>query len=297
MGVIQQIVNGLALGGVYSLLAIGWTMVWGIVGMINWTHGEVFMLGGFAGFFLLTIFHLHFVSALLLSALICGILAMTIDHIGYKPLRAARAPRVALLITALGFSTFLKNTTSLVVSPDPKAYPRVIEQEFIELFSLGGKSVSINNLQLVILVTTAILMLGLQLFIRQTKVGKAMIAASQDVEAVSLMGASVQKLMTVTFLISGMLGGGAGVLVGTLYSIDPWMGSMAGIKGWEAAVVGGIGSLSGAMVAGVLLGIVENLTAAYISSGWRDAIGFLLMILTLIFKPSGLMGLKVEDKV
>ena len=140
-------------------------------------------------------------------------------------------------------------------------------------------------------------MAGLQMFITQTKTGKAMLAASQDVEAVSLMGAPVEKLIMLTFFISGLLGGASGVLVGTLYAVDPWMGSMAGIKGWAAAVLGGIGSITGAMVAGVLLGIVENLTSAYISSGWRDAIGFLIMILTLVFKPSGLMGFKLEDKV
>jgi branched-chain amino acid transport system permease protein len=297
MILLQQILNGIAVGGVYSLLAVGWTTVWGIVGMINWTHGEVFMTGAFVGYFFATSLHAPFWVAAAAGAIAGGLMAVVVDKLVYKPLRVQGAPKVAILITALGASTLLKNGFSLTFGPDPKGYPPVMPQRLVTLFSAGGSTLTMNSLQLFILVTTVAVMLALQYTISRTLTGRAMLAAAQDREAVTLMGAPVERLISLTFLLSGLLGGLAGVLVGTLYAIDPYMGSMAGIKGWAAAVLGGVGSISGAMVAGVLLGVVENLTSAYISAGWRDAIAFGIMILTLVIHPSGLLGLKAEDKV
>lgn len=296
MVLLQQVINGLAVGGIYSLIAIGWTTVFGIVGMINWTHGDVFMWGAFIGFTLVTS-KVPFIWALTVASLCSAAIAMTVDRLIYRPLRSSGAPRLALFISALGASIFLRNLAFMVFGPHSRAYPRVVETRTIDLLTTAAGKVSINSLQLMILVVTFFIMAGLQLFITRTKVGKAMLAASQDLETVGLMGVEADQLILVTFGMSGLLGGAAGVLVGTLYAIDPMMGAMAGLKGWAVAVLGGVGSITGSMVSGLLLGIAENLTAGYISSGYRDAIAFVVMILTLLFKPSGLMGVKFEEKV
>lgn len=294
MLLLQQIINGLALGGIYSLIAIGWTVVFGIVGLINWTHGEVFMIGAFVGYLLITNFHMNLFVALIVAMLASGLTAYLLERLAYRPLR--NGPKLALFITALGASTFLRNLAALIWEPHSRAYPPTLEFA-VSTFTFGDSVLTINSLQVFIFTITLIIMLGLQWFISRTMMGKAMLAASQDMEALSLMGVEANKLITITFWVSGLLGGAAGVLVGVLYAIDPMMGAMAGLKGWAVAVLGGVGSISGAMVAGLLLGVAENISAGYISSGYRDAIAFVIMILTLVIKPTGLMGFKFEEKV
>lgn len=294
MLLLQQIINGLALGGIYSLIAIGWTVVFGIVGLINWTHGEVFMIGAFVGYMLITTFHMNLFTALIIAMVASGFTAFLLERLAYRPLRTG--PKLALFITALGASTFLRNLAALIWEPHARAYPPTFDFS-VTTFEFAGGMLTINSLQVFIFSVTLVIMLGLQWFISRTLMGKAMLAASQDIEAVSLMGIEVNKLVTLTFWVSGLLGGAAGVLVGVLYAIDPMMGAMAGLKGWAVAVLGGVGSITGAMVAGLLLGVAENISSSYISSGYRDAIAFVVMILTLVIKPTGLMGFKFEEKV
>ncbi len=205
-------------------------------------------------------------------------------------------PKLALFITALGASIFIRNLAAIIWEPQSRAYPPTFEASIIT-WQFGSTVLTVNTLQILIFVVTLVIMAFLQWFITQTMMGKAMLAASQDLEVVSLMGVDVNRIITITFLVSGFLGGAAGVLVGVMYAIDPMMGAMAGLKGWAVAVLGGVGSISGAMVAGLLLGVIENISTAFISSGYRDAIAFVIMIATLIIKPTGLMGFKFEEKV
>lgn len=291
---LQQIINGLALGGIYALIAIGWTVVFGIIGLINWTHGEVFMIGAFVGYLVITTFHANFFVALFVAMCAGGLAACLIERLAYRALRTG--PKLALFITALGASIFIRNLASLIWEPHARTYPPTFEASQLT-WQIGASVVTVNTLQVLIFFVTLIIMAFLQWFITRTMMGKAMLAASQDLEAISLMGVDVNRIITITFWVSGILGGAAGVLVGVMYAIDPMMGAMAGLKGWAVAVLGGVGSISGAMVAGLLLGVVENLSSVFISSGYRDAIAFIIMIATLVIKPTGLMGFKFEEKV
>jgi branched-chain amino acid transport system permease protein len=294
---LQQIINGLAQGGIYSLIAIGWTTVFGIVGVINWTHGEVYMLGAYTGYFITTYLHVPMIPALLISMVVGAVIAMLVDQFSYKPLRKKGVLAATGFITALGVSQILRYTASAAFSPNPRAYPQLVDQKLITLFNVGDQSITISSLHLFILFGTIVIMICLELFMRKTLTGKAMLAASQDMQTLGLMGVNAEKLIKVTFAISGALGAAAGFFIGTIYAINPVMGALAGLKGWSCAILGGIGSITGSLVGGVLLGIVENLTAGYISTGYKDAIGFAVMIFVLLIKPSGLMGYKFEEKV
>lgn len=294
---LQQIINGLAQGGVYSLIAIGWTTVFGIVGVINWTHGEVYMLGAYVGYFITTNLNVPLVPALLISMLAGAVIAVLVDEVGYKPLRKRGVLAATGFITALGLSTILRYSANAAFTINPRTYPELIGQKMITLFTVGGSSITINSLHLVILIGTVIIMIALELFMKRTLTGKAMLAASQDMQTLGLMGVNAEMLIKVTFAISGALGAAAGFFIGLLYAINPIMGALAGLKGWSCAILGGIGSIAGSLVGGVLLGVVESLTAGFISTGYRDAIGFAIMILVLLIKPSGLMGYKFEEKV
>ena len=293
---LQQVINGLAQGGIYALIAIGWTTVFGIVGVMNWTHGEIYMLGAYAGYFLTTM-GLPMVPALLLSMAVGSLITMAVDHFGYRPLRKAGTLATSGFITALGLSTFLRYTANAVFTVNPRAYPELVEYRLITLFTFKGQAITISSMHLMILIGTVIIMIILELFIRKTLVGKAMLAASQDMQTLGLMGADSEKLIKITFAISGALGAAAGFFIGTIYSINPMMGALAGLKGWSCAILGGIGSITGSLVGGILLGIAENLTAGFISTGYKDAIGFVIMILVLIIRPTGFMGYKFEEKV
>jgi branched-chain amino acid transport system permease protein len=293
--VVQQIVNGLAIGGIYSLIAIGWTTVFGIVGVINWTHGEVYMIGAFVGYFAIALFHMSLLPALVVSVIVSGCVAVSIDRFCYKPLRTAS--RLALLITALGVSMFLRYLCAALWTPDPRAYPKVLNYSLIHLFSLGGQEITINSMHLTIVFLTLLIMAGLEIFLATSKVGKAMLAAAQDFETIGLMGVEANQLIAVTFFLSGALGGAAGVFVGVLYDVDPMMGALAGLKGWVVAILGGVGSITGSLIAGIVLGILESLVSGFVSTGYRDAIGFVIMIVVLLVKPTGLLGFKFEEKV
>lgn len=294
---LQQIINGLAQGGIYSLIAIGWTTVFGIVGVINWTHGEVYMLGAYVGYFVTTFLHLPLIPALLVSMLSGMVIAVLVDEVGYKPLRKRGVLAATGFITALGLSTILRYSASAAFTVNPRAYPELIEQELLTLFRVGDSAITISSLHLIILVGTFIIMVALELFMKRTLTGKAMLAASQDMQTLGLMGVNAELLIKITFAISGALGAAAGFFIGLLYAIDPIMGALAGLKGWSCAILGGIGSIAGSLVGGVLLGIAESLTAGFISTGYKDAIGFAIMIFILLIKPSGLMGYKFEEKV
>lgn len=291
MELLQQIINGLALGSVYALLAIGYTMVYGIIKLINFAHGDIYMIGAFAGFYASANLGLSLVPTLLVSMVAAALLGVIIEKIAYKPLR--NSPRIALLITAIGMSLLLEHGMRFLVGPNPKPFP--------DLFPVGTVDIGplhINGKILLMLGVSAILVLLLQYIIYKTKVGKAMRAASQDMEAASLMGINVNTVISLTFAIGSALAGIAGVLVAITYpTIDPYMGMMPGLKAFVAAVLGGIGSIPGALLGGILMGSIETLTKAYISTSLSDAIAFSLLIIILLVKPTGLLGEKTNEKV
>lgn len=287
----QQLINGLALGSVYALLALGYTMVYGIIKLINFAHGEIYMIGAFAGYFAANTLGLSLVPTLIVAMVISAIVGIIIEKVAYKPLR--KSPRITLLITAIGVSLLLQNVMGLIVGANPKAFPELIENKMI---SLGG--VQINNKTILIFGVSAVLVLLLQFIVYKTKVGKAMRAASFDTEASQLMGINVDNTISLTFAIGSALAGIAGVLVAITYpSITPYMGTMPGLKAFVAAVLGGIGSIPGALIGGFLMGIIETLTKAYISTSFSDAIAFSVLIIILLIKPSGLLGKKTNEKV
>ena len=294
---IQQIINGLATGGIYALIAIGWTTVFGIVGIINWTHGEVYMLGAYTGFFLTTFAHMSLLPALLISMAAGAVCAMLLDQFGYVPLRKKGTLAKSGFITALGLSTLVRYSANAAFSADPRVYPQLMEYKLVTLFRIGGTDITMSSIHLRILIGSLIIMAALQLFFTKTIIGKAMMAGSQDMKTLGLMGADSEMLIKVTFAVSGALGAAAGFFMGTLYTIFPTMGALAGLKGWACAILGGIGSITGSLVGGLLIGIAENITSGLISTGYKDAISFAIMILVLLIKPTGLMGYKFEEKV
>ncbi|EHL78938.1 branched-chain amino acid ABC transporter permease [Bacillus sp. FSL W8-1127] len=292
MEFVQQLVNGISLGSIYALLALGYTMVYGIVKLINFAHGDVFMVGAFIGFYSVTVFHFGFFPALLLAMAVCAVFGVLIERIAYKPLR--NATRIAALITAIGVSLFIEYGTIYLHGAQPEAYPsNVLPEKNINIFG-----VTINSQSLLILFTSIVLMIVLQFIVHRTKVGKAMRAVSYDAEAARLMGISVDRTISATFAIGSALAGAAGVIFGIYYTkIDPLMGIIPGLKAFVAAVLGGIGIIPGAMVGGLLLGVIESLVSAMGFSLWRDGAAFIVLILLLIFRPSGLFGKNVREKV
>ncbi|MGP1348174.1 MAG: branched-chain amino acid ABC transporter permease [Stomatobaculum sp.] len=293
----QQTVNGLAAGGIYALIAIGWTTVFGIVGIINWTHGEVYMLGAYTGFFLTAAAHVPLLPALLISMAAGAAAAVLLDWFGYVPLRKKGALLQSGFITALGLSTLVRYSANAAFSADPRVYPQLIEHQLVPLFRIGEAEITVSSLHLKILLGSLLLMAALQLFFTRSLVGKAMLAASQDMKTLELMGADPEKLIRITFAVSGALGAAAGFFMGTLYTIFPTMGALAGLKGWACAILGGVGSITGSLIGGVLIGVAENLTSGLISPGYKDAVSFAIMILVLLIKPTGLMGQPSEEKV
>jgi branched-chain amino acid transport system permease protein len=296
---LQQLINGIAWGSIYALIALGYTMVYGVLRLINFAHGDVYMVGAFAGFYAVkwvglaqepTIFGA--VAIFLLSMGCCGILGFVIERGAYKPLR--KAPRLTALITAIGVSLFLENAGQLIFGADPKFFPQIIAKK--DVISSGG--IILTNQQVIVLVVSLFLMASLQLFIMRTKTGKAMRAVSFNREAASLMGISVDRIISITFVLGSALAGAAAILVGlTNPKIEPLMGIMPGIKAFVAAVLGGIGNVPGAMIGGMIMGIAEVMVVGYLSSTYRDAIAFAILILILLFKPSGLLGGFTGEKV
>lgn len=291
MEFIQQLINGLALGSVYALLALGYTMVYGIIQLINFAHGEIYMIGAFAGFYSATTLKLPLIPTLLVAMAVSSLAGIIIEKIAYKPLR--NSPRITLLITAIGVSLLLQNSMRILVGSDPKPFP-----DLINAGALNIGAVQIQWKTILMFLVSALLVLVLQFIVYKTKLGKAMRAASQDIEAASLMGINVNNTISFTFALGSALAGIAGVLVAISYpSITPYIGVMPGLKSFVAAVLGGIGSIPGALVGGLLIGILETLSKAYISTSFSDAIVFGILILILLIKPSGLLGKKANVKV
>jgi len=291
---IQQIINGLQLGFVYALIALGYTMVYGIVRLINFAHGDVFMVGAYFGFYAITRAALPFPLALLVAMAGCAILGVAIERIAYKPLR--RAPRIAALITAIGVSIFLEYFTSLrfVFGPNYLAYPRPFA---VRSFDLGG-GVTVSTIQIVVFAVAVLLLVARQLFVQKTKTGMAMRAVSFDKDTARLMGIDVDLIISITFAIGSALAAAGGVLYGIAYpQINPFMGIMPGLKAFVAAVLGGIGIIPGAMIGALIMGLVEVLSAAYISSTMRDVFAFGILILVLLVKPGGILGSSAQEKV
>ena len=294
---IQQLVNGISLGSIYALIALGYAMVYGILKFINFAHGEVFMLGAYSGYFLSSIFGLQgntiagFFLVLVTTMIITSIIGVTIEKAAYKPLR--KSPKLNVLITAIGVSLFLQYLGQLVFGASPRSYPSLIEDV---KFNFGGVSVGSN--QLIVVVSSVVLMLLLTLIVKKTKIGTAVRAVSNNLTAAALMGININNTISFTFVLGSSLAGAAGILYGINYpSIDPLMGLLPGIKAFVAAVLGGIGNFTGAVIGGLLIGIIETLTVGYISPTFRDAITFSILILILLFRPSGLFGKYEAEKV
>jgi branched-chain amino acid transport system permease protein len=287
----QQLINGITLGSTYALIALGYTMVYGVLQLINFAHGEIYMFGAFVGMIMVTTFRLSIIPAFIISMLLSCLLGMGIEMIAYRPLR--KSTRITALISAIGVSIFLQNLGILIMGPATRPFPRSIQSYYVNLGAM-----KIDVLQIIILVVSIILMVALHLLVKNTRVGKAMRATALDKEAAYLMGINVNRIITITFAIGSALGAAAGVLIGLYFnSVSPLMGAMPGLKGFVAAVLGGIGNIPGAMLGGVILGVIETLGAAYVSSAYRDAIAFSVLIIILLVKPSGIMGINVREKV
>lgn len=288
---VQQLINGVSLGSIYALIALGYTMIYGIIKLINFAHGDIYMVGAYIGFFAVTQAGMSIVPALLVSMVVTGVLGMVVERLAYKPLR--HAPRISILITAIGVSFFLEYASMYFVTPTPRTFPNVIDNI---TFAMGP--FVINGQQMLIMAITFILMVILTYIVHKTKLGKAMRAASFDVETAQLMGINADRVISYTFCIGSTLAAAAGVLVGVYYnSIDPLMGIMPGLKAFVAAVLGGIGILHGAVAGGIILGVIEALVSGFISSTFRDAAAFGILILVLLFKPAGLFGKNTREKV
>ena len=291
MGFLSYLVNGLGLGSVYAIIALGYTMVYGIAKMLNFAHGDVIMVGAYVAFFALNRYNLPLVPAVLCAVIVCTVLGVVIERLAYKPLRQATS--LAVLITAIGVSYFLQNGAQLLWSSSTKVFPSVISNNSI---SVAGTSVS--YLTLLTIATCLVVMAVLTLFINRTKTGRAMRACSEDKGAATLMGINVNRIISITFAIGSGLAAIASVLLCATYpSVYPTLGSMPGIKAFTAAVFGGIGSIPGAFLGGILLGVIEILAKAYISTQLSDAIVFGVLIVVLLIKPTGLLGRKLSEKV
>lgn len=288
---IQQMINGISLGSIYALMALGYTMVYGIIKLINFAHGDIYMVGAYIGYGLIQNVGLGLLPAIIISMLLSAILGVVIEKVAYRPLRGAT--RIATLITAIGVSYLLQNIMIYIMGPERRAFPTAIETK---IFSLG--TITINSQQLVIIITTVVLMVALQMIVKYTKMGKAMRAVSADQEAAQLMGINVDNVISFTFVMGSALAGAAGVLVGIYYnSMDPLMGVTLGLKAFVAAVFGGIGIIPGAMIGGYIIGVIETLVSAYGGSMFKDAVVYLILIIILIVKPSGILGKNVKEKV
>ncbi len=285
--------NGVSLGSVYAIIALGYTMVYGIAKMLNFAHGDVIMIGGYVLFTAIYDGGMNPFLSLLIAMVMCTVLGIIIEKVAYKPLREATS--LAVLITAIGVSILLQNVAQLIFSSNQKMFRKPIDLGIINLF--GGK-VSIEGSTVVMIVTGIIIVVALSLFIKKSKTGRAMLAVSEDRDAARLMGVNVNTTITITFAIGSALAAVASLLMFNAYpGLVPTSGSMPGIKAFIAAVFGGIGSVPGAMIGGIILGVIEILSGAYISTQLSNAIVFLVLIIVLIFKPTGLLGRKVKEKV
>ena len=289
---LNYLMAGISLGSVYAIIALGYTMVYGIAKMLNFAHGDVIMIGGYAAFCAGAYMGWPTPCAILFSVMVCTILGIVIEKLAYKPLRSATS--LAVLITAIGVSYFLQNIALLIWTSNPKSFPNMVD--FIPDISVGG--VTISSTTIVTILASVIIMIALTLFTSKTKMGKAMRAVSEDKGAAQLMGINVNATISVTFAIGSGLAAIAGVLLCSAYpTLVPTTGALPGIKAFTAAVLGGIGSIPGAMLGGIILGLLETFAKAYISTQLSDAIVFAALIIVLIVKPTGLLGKKLVEKV
>ena len=292
---LQQLVNGLSLGSIYALIALGYTMVYGIVKLINFAHSDIMMMGAYAGYFVLVAMGpspIGFCVAMFVAMLFCALLGLSIERLAYRPLR--NAPRLNSLITAIAVELILQNLMRVLpfVGPNPRQFPT------ISVKPVNFGDVSIDGIKALVIIGSVVLMFALTFLVNYTKTGKAMRSVSYDMQASSLMGINVNKTIGITFAIGSVLAGAGGMLYATAYPmIDPLMGYMPGLKAFVAAVLGGIGSIPGAMVGGFILGVAETLTKGYGPSNYADAISFAILIIILLVKPSGLLGKKTVVKV
>lgn len=288
---LQQLVNGLFLGGIYALLALGYTMVYGIIKLINFAHGDVYMMGAFLGYFFIKHLHMNLWVALIATMATTALLGVIIEILAYRPLR--KSTRIAALITAIGVSFLLENTMTYFFGSSPRSFPQVMH---IQKYDLGP--ISVSNIQLLILAVSIILMILLQLIVKKTKMGKAMRAVSVDSDAAQLMGINVNRTISYTFALGSAWAGAAGVLIGLYYnSIDPLMGMTPGIKAFVAAVLGGIGIIPGAALGGFVIGMLETISTAIGLSDYRDAVVYAVLIIILLVRPAGILGKNVKEKV
>lgn len=293
MSFLSHLISGISLGSIYAIIALGYTMVYGIAKMLNFAHGDVIMVGAYVCFFAVSRFGLNPLVGVLAAMAVCTVLGVLIERLAYKPLR--EAPSLAVLITAIGMSYLLQNAAQLLWTSNPKVFPSVVGDGSVKLF--GGR-LSISAVTIVTVASCVAIMLLLTWFTGKTKMGKAMRACSEDKGAAQLMGINVNATISVTFAIGSALAAIAGVLLCSAYpTLMPTTGSMPGIKAFTAAVFGGIGSIPGAMVGGILLGVIEIFSKAYISTQLSDAIVFAVLIIILLVKPAGLLGKQVQEKV
>ena len=293
MGFINYLINGISLGSVYAIIALGYTMVYGIAKMLNFAHGDVIMIGSYVVFVTVSTMGLPPMAGVLLAVAVCTLLGMTIERIAYKPLRGASP--LAVLITAIGVSYLLQNVALLIFGADTKSFTSVVTLPAIKL---AGGEMTITGETIVTILSCIVIMIGLTAFINKSKAGQAMLAVSEDRGEATLMGINVNGTIALTFAIGSALAAIAGVLLCSAYpSLTPYTGSMPGIKAFVAAVFGGIGSIPGAFIGGILLGVIEILSKAYISSQMSDAIVFSVLIIVLLVKPTGILGKKINEKV
>ena len=310
---IQQLVYGIAWGSIYALIALGYTLVYGILRLINFAHGDVYMIGAFAGIYFARCFgitdqptFLGSTAVVLASMAFCALLGVVIERAAYRPLR--KAPRLAMLITAIGVSLLLENVAQLqfwqrrfgILGPDPMPFPDLIKRKLYTLMPASGAqpAVIISNVQIIILLVSLILMVALWLIVMKTKMGKAMRAVSFDKEAAGLMGINIDSTISFTFALGSALAAAAGILTAVANpKVDALMGIMPGIKAFVAAVLGGIGNMPGAMLGGIIMGVAEYMVIWKLSSTWKDAIAFAILIVILLFKPTGLLGSRAVEKV
>lgn len=296
MDFLSYIINGISLGSIYAIIALGYTMVYGIAKMLNFAHGDVIMVGGYICFYSLMHFNLPWPVAIIAAVIFCTLLGITIERFAYKPLRSA--PSLAVLITAIGMSYFLQNAALLLWSSNPKMFPQIFTFGGKTGFTLFGGKLTVTYVTIITIAVCIVIMLGLVWFTGKTKMGKAMRACSEDKGAAQLMGINVNTTISMTFAIGSGLAAIAGVLLCSAYpTLMPTTGSMPGIKAFTAAVLGGIGSIPGAFIGGLVLGVIEIFAKAYISTQMSDAVVFAVLIIVLLVKPAGIMGKQIREKV
>jgi branched-chain amino acid transport system permease protein len=287
---IQQVINGLSIGSVYALMAVGYSLVFSVMNFSNFAHGGVIMLGAYFGFFAMTLFPIPFVPAFFIAVMMTGLLAVSIERIAYRPLRNRKAPFLYFIIAAMGVSIFLENIVIATIGPNFRTYPTVFPTTPIQLGDL-----SIGWIDLMMFVIAGIFLALLVFILERTKVGKAIQATAFNEKGSALMGINTGRMMMIVFLLGGLLAGAAGVLFGMRYTVYPQIGIIT-IKSFIAAVFGGLGSVPGAVVGSLLLGVIETMMAGYVSSQYRDLASFGILIIVLVFRPRGLMGKIAEDK-